>query len=125
MVIGWFNFGGSADVFDVDYIQHMNGFDKVVKTLPPEIETKEPVQVDCSKRKGRFFFSLIFFCLLISFICKSCSESSLLQGLSTFVWSPIWLHIAAYSQCQYHGLSPASVKAIGAAVALVERKPGT
>lgn len=51
----WNETSGFADVYDVDYfMQHMNGFVKVVKTLPPEIATKEPVQVDCSKRKGQF-----------------------------------------------------------------------
>jgi len=50
-----FYYSGFADVYDVDYfMEHMNGFVKVVKTLPPEIATKEPVQVDCSKRKGQF-----------------------------------------------------------------------
>lgn len=34
-------------------------------------------------------------------------------------------NMVAYSQCQYHGLSPASIKAIEAEVALVERKSGT
>ena len=32
----------------------MNGFIKVLKELPPEIASKEPFQVDCSKRKGQF-----------------------------------------------------------------------
>ena len=32
----------------------MNGFVKVVKQFPPEIASKEPVRVDCSKRKGQF-----------------------------------------------------------------------
>ena len=32
----------------------MNGFIKVVKELPPEIASKEPFLVDCSKRKGQF-----------------------------------------------------------------------
>ena len=32
----------------------MNGFIKVVKELPPEIASKEPFRVDCSKRKGQF-----------------------------------------------------------------------
>lgn len=46
---------GFADVFDVDYfIGKMNGFIKVVKELPSEIASKEPVHVDCSKRKGQF-----------------------------------------------------------------------
>ncbi|XP_014633166.2 O-fucosyltransferase 13-like isoform X1 [Glycine soja] len=51
----WNETSGFADVYDVDYfIQHMNGFVKVVKELPPEIASKEPVRVDCSKRKGQF-----------------------------------------------------------------------
>ena len=46
---------GFANVFDIDYfIQRMNGFIKVVKELPPEIASKEPFRVDCSKRKGQF-----------------------------------------------------------------------
>ncbi|KAL3840958.1 hypothetical protein ACJIZ3_025549 [Penstemon smallii] len=44
-----------GDVFDVEYfIQQMNGFVQVVKELPAEIGSKEPVRVDCSKRKGSF-----------------------------------------------------------------------
>lgn len=44
-----------ADVFDVDYfIQKLNGFVKVVKKLPDAITSKEPIRVDCSKRKGQF-----------------------------------------------------------------------
>lgn len=35
-------------------IQHVNGFVKVVKELPLDIASKEPFQVDCSKRKGQF-----------------------------------------------------------------------
>ena len=51
----WFHLSGFANVFDVDYfIQQMNGFIKVVKELPPEIASKEPFLVDCSKRKGQF-----------------------------------------------------------------------
>uniref|UniRef100_A0A2P2JFI7 O-fucosyltransferase family protein n=1 Tax=Rhizophora mucronata TaxID=61149 RepID=A0A2P2JFI7_RHIMU len=51
----WNESSGFADVFDVDYfIQHMNGLVKVVKELPAEIASKEPFQVDCSKRKGQF-----------------------------------------------------------------------
>lgn len=46
---------GFADVFDVDYfIQQINGFVRVVKELPPQIASKEPFHVDCSKRKGQF-----------------------------------------------------------------------
>ncbi|XP_058192781.1 O-fucosyltransferase 13-like isoform X1 [Rhododendron vialii] len=51
----WNESSGFADVFDVDYfIKQMNGFVKAVKELPAEIASKEPVQVDCSKRKGQF-----------------------------------------------------------------------
>lgn len=51
----WNESSDFADVFDVDYfIQHMDGFVKVVKELPPEISSKEPFHVDCSKRKGQF-----------------------------------------------------------------------
>lgn len=32
----------------------MSGFVKVVRELPPEISSKEPFRVDCSKRKGQF-----------------------------------------------------------------------
>lgn len=64
MVIGWFNYGGSADVcIWCRLIQHMIGFDKSSKRCHQRLKQKEPVQVDCSKRKGQFFFSLIFFCL--------------------------------------------------------------
>ncbi|GAU22292.1 hypothetical protein TSUD_260920 [Trifolium subterraneum] len=31
--------------------------------------------------------------------------------------------MVAYSQCQYPGLAPASIKAVEAAISLVERKP--
>jgi len=55
MLNTWFHCSGFADVYDVDYfIEHMNGFVKVVKELPPEVASKEPVRVDCSKRKGQF-----------------------------------------------------------------------
>ncbi|GLT71716.1 hypothetical protein SLA2020_437140 [Shorea laevis] len=51
----WNESSGFADVFDVNYfIQQMNGFVKVVRELPPEILSKEPFPVDCSKRKGQF-----------------------------------------------------------------------
>ncbi|KAL4309323.1 hypothetical protein GQ457_01G039630 [Hibiscus cannabinus] len=54
----WNESSGFADVFDVDYfINKMNGFVKVVKELPPEISSKEPYRVDCSKRKGRFDYT--------------------------------------------------------------------
>ncbi|XVE52182.1 hypothetical protein DITRI_Ditri02bG0102400 [Diplodiscus trichospermus] len=51
----WNESSGFADVFDVNYfIERMDGFVKVVKELPPEISSKEPYRVDCSKRKGQF-----------------------------------------------------------------------
>ncbi|KAK6125176.1 hypothetical protein DH2020_041077 [Rehmannia glutinosa] len=44
-----------GDVFDVEYfIQKMNGFVQIVRELPAELASKEPVRVDCSKRKGSF-----------------------------------------------------------------------
>lgn len=50
-----FHNSGFSDVFDADYfITQMNGFVNVVKELPPEISSKEPHRVDCSKRKGQF-----------------------------------------------------------------------
>ena len=54
-IILCFHHSGFADVFDVNYfIKRMNGFVKVVRELPPEISSKEPYRVDCSKRKGQF-----------------------------------------------------------------------
>ncbi|KAF3450867.1 hypothetical protein FNV43_RR06956 [Rhamnella rubrinervis] len=51
----WNESSGFTDVFDVDYfIQQLSGFIKVAKELPPEIASKEPFHVDCSKRKGQF-----------------------------------------------------------------------
>lgn len=51
----WNESSGFSDVFDADYfITQMNGFVNVVKELPPEISSKEPHRVDCSKRKGQF-----------------------------------------------------------------------
>ncbi|WJX48798.1 O-fucosyltransferase 13 [Trifolium repens] len=160
----WNETSGFADVYDVDYfIQHMNGFVKVVKTLPPEIATKEPVPVDCSKRKGQFDYveSVLPSLLKHKYIsitpamsqrrdryplyakaalCQACYKalrlakplemkaSKLLDAIPKPFLS---LHLrfepdmVAYSQCQYPGLSPASIKAVEAAVALVERKPWT
>lgn len=47
-----------SDIFDVDYfIKQLKGFVKVVKKLPPEIASKEPFRVDCSKRKGLFDYA--------------------------------------------------------------------
>ncbi|PIA65628.1 hypothetical protein AQUCO_00100856v1 [Aquilegia coerulea] len=54
----WNESSGFADVFDADYfIQEMSGFVTVVKDLPAEIASREPVQVDCSKRKGHFDYT--------------------------------------------------------------------
>ncbi|XP_071711601.1 O-fucosyltransferase 13 [Rutidosis leptorrhynchoides] len=51
----WNESSGFTDVFDVDYfIEQLKGFIEVVKELPSEIASKEPVRVDCSKRKGQF-----------------------------------------------------------------------
>ncbi|GKB79165.1 O-fucosyltransferase 13 isoform X1, partial [Tanacetum coccineum] len=51
----WNELSGFTDVFDVDYfIQQLKGFIEVVKELPAEIASREPVRVDCSKRKGQF-----------------------------------------------------------------------
>ncbi|CAN4086382.1 unnamed protein product [Withania somnifera] len=51
----WNESSGFEDVFDVDFfIQQMKGFVNVVKELPIEIVSKDPVRVDCSKRKGQF-----------------------------------------------------------------------
>lgn len=160
----WNETSGFADVYDVDYfMQHMHGFVKVVTTLPPEIATKEPVPVDCSKRKGQFDYveSVLPSLLKHKYIsitpamsqrrdryplyakaalCQACYKalrlakpletkaSKLLDAIPKPFLS---LHLrfepdmVAYSQCQYTGLSPASIKAVEAAVALVERKPWT
>ncbi|GAA0184896.1 hypothetical protein LIER_32184 [Lithospermum erythrorhizon] len=51
----WNESSGFADVFNVDYfLEQTKGFVRVVKELPAEIASKEPVHVDCSKRKGQF-----------------------------------------------------------------------
>ncbi|GFP95500.1 uncharacterized protein at1g04910 [Phtheirospermum japonicum] len=51
----WNESSGFGDVFDVDnFIQKMNGFVQIVKELPTELASKEPVRVDCSKRKGLY-----------------------------------------------------------------------
>ncbi|KAK7255257.1 hypothetical protein RIF29_28664 [Crotalaria pallida] len=162
----WNESSGFADVYDVDYfIQHMNGFVKVVKQLPLAIASKEPVPVDCSKRKGQFDYveSVLPSLLEHKYIsitpamsqrrdryplyakaalCQACYKalrltrslemkaSKLLDAIPKPFLS---LHLrfepdmVAYSQCEYPGLSPASVKAIKAAQGqqLTERKPWT
>ncbi|XP_047045275.1 O-fucosyltransferase 13-like [Lolium rigidum] len=51
----WNESSGFADVFDVDYfIEQTRGYVEVVKEMPEEISLKEPVNVDCRKRKGHF-----------------------------------------------------------------------
>ncbi|KAL4607702.1 hypothetical protein ACB092_09G194100 [Castanea dentata] len=158
----WNESSGFADVFDVEYfIQQMNGFIKVVKELPPEIASKEPFRVDCSKRKGQFdYIESVLPSLLehhyISItpamsqrrdryplyakasLCQACysalrltrslenKASELLEAIPKPFLS---LHLrfepdmVAYSQCEYSGLSPSSVKAIEAARG--DRKPWT
>ncbi|KAI9162438.1 hypothetical protein LWI28_027355 [Acer negundo] len=158
----WNESSGFADVFDVDYfIQQMTGFIKVVKELPPEISSKEPFHVDCSKRKGQYdYVESILPALLehryISLtpamsqrrdrypqyakasLCQACynalrltrslekKSSELLEAIPKPFLS---LHLrfepdmVAYSQCEYEGLSPASMQAIEAA--RVDRKPWT
>ncbi|XP_041016971.1 O-fucosyltransferase 13 isoform X2 [Juglans microcarpa x Juglans regia] len=158
----WNESSGFADVFDVEYFIHqMNGFVKVVKELPSEIASKEPFQVDCSKRKGQFdYIESVLPSLLehhyISItpamsqrrdrypqnakaaLCQACynalrltrslekKASELLEAITKPFLS---LHLrfepdmVAYSQCQYSGLSSASIKTIEAAQG--DRKPWT
>ncbi|CAJ1951263.1 unnamed protein product [Sphenostylis stenocarpa] len=158
----WNETSGFADVYDVDYfIEHMNGFVKVVKELPPEVASKEPVHVDCSKRKGQFDYveSVLPSLLKHKYIsitpamsqrrdryplyakaalCQACYKALRLsrslevkasQLLDAIPKPFLSLHLrfepdmVAYSQCEYRGLSPASMKAIEAAQ--VDRKPWT
>ncbi|GAU22294.1 hypothetical protein TSUD_260940 [Trifolium subterraneum] len=85
-------------------------------TVAQEIATNEPVQVECIKRKD-------IVCLRIESLTQPCN-CKIQQYLN-----PLSLHLrfepgmVAYSQCQYPGLAPASIKAIEAAISLVERKP--
>ncbi|XP_011072229.1 uncharacterized protein At1g04910 isoform X2 [Sesamum indicum] len=158
----WNESSGFEDVFDVDYfIQQMNGFVQVVKELPAELASKDPVRVDCSKRKGLFDYVENVLPLLlehhyISFtpamsqrrdryppyakaaLCQACYNalrlteklekkgSELLQAIPKPFLS---LHLrfepdmVAYSQCEYSGLSAASIQAIEAARG--DRKPWT
>ncbi|KAL2338138.1 hypothetical protein Fmac_012584 [Flemingia macrophylla] len=157
-----FLFLGFADVYDVDYfIQQMNGFVKIVKELPSEIASKEPIRVDCSKRKGQFDYveSVLPSLLKHKYIsitpamsqrrdryplyakaalCQACYKALRLtkslemkasQLLDAIPKPFMSLHLrfepdmVAYSQCEYPGLSPASIKAIEAAQ--VDRKPWT
>ncbi|KOM27304.1 hypothetical protein LR48_Vigan406s011400 [Vigna angularis] len=162
LVLPKFEVAGFADVYDVDYfIQHMNGFVKVVKELPPEVASKEPVHVDCSKRKGQFDYVESVLPSLLehkyisitpamsqrrdryplyakSALCQACYKAlRLSRALETkaselldAIPKPfLSLHLrfepdmVAYSQCEYRGLSPASMKAIEEAQ--VDRKPWT
>ncbi|KAI4355731.1 hypothetical protein L6164_004478 [Bauhinia variegata] len=159
----WNETSGFADVYDLDYfIQQMNGFVKVVKQLPPEIASKEPVRVDCSKRKGQFDYveSVLPSLLEHKYIsitpaisqrrdryplyakaalCQACfnalrltkslemKASKLLDAIPKPFLS---LHLrfepdmVAYSQCEYPGLSPGSIKAIEAAQAKISEDTG-
>ncbi|OVA00445.1 GDP-fucose protein O-fucosyltransferase [Macleaya cordata] len=158
----WNESSGFADVFDVDYfIQQMKGFITVVKDLPPEIKSKEPFRVDCSKRKGHYdYIESVLPSLLehhyISItpamsqrrdryplyakatLCQACYNAlrltKALEKKGTELLDAIpkpfmSLHLrfepdmVAYSQCQYRGLSAASMEAIEAARG--DRKPWT
>ncbi|KAJ4847187.1 O-fucosyltransferase 13 [Turnera subulata] len=158
----WNESSGFADVFDVDYfIQQMNGFVKVVRELPPEIASKEPFRVDCSKRKGQFDYieSVLPSLLKHEYIsitpamsqrrdrypkyakaalCQACYsalrltrslEKKASQLLEAIPKPFLSLHLrfepdmVAYSQCEYSGLSPASMVAIEAARG--DRRPWT
>nr|GMC71244.1 O-fucosyltransferase 13 isoform X1 [Ipomoea batatas] len=151
-----------SDIFDVDYfIKQLKGFVKVVKKLPPEIASKEPFRVDCSKRKGLFDYAESVLPSLLEHryiaitpamsqrrdryplhakaaFCQGCynalrlisalekKASDLLQAIPKPFLS---LHLrfepdmVAYSQCEYAGLSSASMEAIEAARG--DRKPWT
>lgn len=158
----WNESSGFADIFDVDYfIQQTKGFVEVVKELPEELAFREPVRVDCNKRKGHFdYIESVLPSLLehryISItpamsqrrdrypfyakaaLCQACynalrltkalenKASELLHAIPRPFLS---LHLrfepdmVAYSQCEYSGLSPASMDAIVAAYG--DRKPWT
>ncbi|KAI3766742.1 hypothetical protein L2E82_16813 [Cichorium intybus] len=159
----WNESSGFSDVFDVDYfIQQLKGFIEVVKELPAEIASKEPVRVDCSKRKGHFDYvesvlpSLLkhhyisitpamsqrrdrFPVYAKAALCQGCYSAirltSTLENKSSELLEAIpkpflSLHLrfepdmVAYSQCEYEGLSPASMAAIEAARG-EDRKPFT
>lgn len=158
----WDESSGFADVFDVDYfIQQMEGFIKVAKELPPEIASKKPVRVDCSKRKGQFDYIESVLPLLLEHryismtpamsqrrdrypqyakaaLCQACYNALRLtrslekKASELFEAIPqpfLSLHLrfepdmVAYSQCEYTGLSPGSIKAIEQARG--DRKPWT
>lgn len=158
----WNESSDFSDIFDVDYfIKQLKGFVKVVKKLPPEIASKEPFRVDCSKRKGLFDYAESVLPSLLEHryiaitpamsqrrdryplhakaaFCQGCynalrlisalekKASDLLQAIPKPFLS---LHLrfepdmVAYSQCEYAGLSSASMEAIEAARG--DRKPWT
>ncbi|PPD96808.1 hypothetical protein GOBAR_DD06162 [Gossypium barbadense] len=156
----WNESSGFSDVFDADYfITQMNGFVNVVKELPPEISSKEPHRVDCSKRKGQFDYIESVLPSLLKYhyvsitpaiscrypkyakaaLCQACYRALKLTGslekkankLLEAIPKPfLSLHLlfepdmVAYSQCQYSGLSPTSMKALEAARG-DDRKPWT
>ncbi|XP_058090464.1 O-fucosyltransferase 13 isoform X2 [Magnolia sinica] len=158
----WNESSGFADVFDADnFIQQTKGFIEVVKELPAEIGLREPVRVDCSKRKGQFDYveSVLPSLLQHRYIsitpamsqrrdryplyakaalCQACYNALRLtkaledKGLELLNAIPkpfLSLHLrfepdmVAYSQCEYSGLSPASMAAID--IARGDRKPWT
>ncbi|KAI3777779.1 hypothetical protein L1987_47581 [Smallanthus sonchifolius] len=150
----WNESSGFTDVFDVGYfIEQLKGFITVIKELPAEIASKEPVRVDCSKRKGQFDYvesalpSLLerryisitpamsqrhdrFPLYAKAALCQACysalrlttvleqKSSELLEAIPKPLLS---LHLrfepdmVAYSQCEYNGLSRASMESIDAA----------
>lgn len=158
----WNESSGFEDIFDVDYfIQQTKGFVDIVKELPDDLASREPVKVDCSKRNGNFDYVEAVLPALkkhhyISItpamsqrrdryplyakaaLCQSCYmalrlnqalETKGLELLNAIPKPFISLHLrfepdmVAYSQCQYSGLSPASLSAIEAARG--DRKPWT
>ncbi|KAK6148959.1 hypothetical protein DH2020_016484 [Rehmannia glutinosa] len=105
-----------------------------------ELASKEPVRVDCSKRKGSFdYVETVLPSLLehhyisITPAMSQRRDSTLEKKASELLQSIpkpfLSLHLrfepdmVAYSQCEYSNLSPASVQAIEAA--RVDRKPWT
>ncbi|KAL2555139.1 O-fucosyltransferase family protein [Forsythia ovata] len=116
----WNESSGFGDVFDMDYfIQQINGFVNVVKVLPPEIASKEPIRVDCGKRKDIHCMQKLH--------CQACYNALRLtnvlekKGIELLEAIPkpfVSLHLrfepdmVAYSQCEFLGLSSASVQAI-------------
>ncbi|KAG5566596.1 hypothetical protein RHGRI_002226 [Rhododendron griersonianum] len=121
----WNESSGFADVFDVDYlIQQMNGFVKVVEELPAEIASKEPVQVDCSKRKGQFDYAESVLPSLLKHDYISLTPAMSQRRDRYPLHAKAALCQACYNaQCEYSGLSSSSMEAIEASRG--DRKPWT